>query len=1155
MLFLCNPSFDVLTLYAAWLPAEPGQREPVANVPISILNALNKKADGESEPRQLRGLESPSLTVNNDIAEIDVDSDVEPDEALPWSSSPEPELSDSEYLPPDSSANQSDCVATRPSSRDRPDAFHNFPQHSIRSFSADLATSDQNLQITTTTPKPNGVTLTLVSTNSSSNPSPGVEETRLYRCRGCKESYTSISDLTSHVRDVHGRVTSPGAVTRPESPKGVTVSNAVLQGDQPVNLLAKATLVQHNGSTEGFVNHETVSVEREAEIDEAIRSTPDPDARQNSIISHDILASPNLSKAIVSNESTIATEQDRFVPPSPTSPGSEPESKTPRTMEAAEQSQVNEALTRNVSSTASQPDTSFTQIRRTPYVNGCGRGGELVTLGDRGSSPDDHNELRASGTSLETSGNVTLSGSTAPEVSSTAMNVSYSNGLPVNERVHGPSQDAPTEVNTPKRKAFVPSDALSRENKRPKFSEFFDEELLEDGDRLNPTDTARHYRREFFTSRRTSASVPAKGSPICPRGGNVGTFPESVKEGDHEEVGASSIHLDGIEAAKDSKATVRPAKTKPTTSYEETPNVIKASTKSPTLADNGSVGESDQKDVRAGAQEEEELKKSDTELLMNLNASPTPSVHVFRPSTDGEPTMNGKLVNISSVGDSANARKSHGIRDDTLNLHVEERLLNVTSGHDDPPDEDVLSIGMNHDSQMDVLDSDEGVTPAIADTLPSPGPKDRLVGNEVLETGIIGNGHIFQHNLFDRFKASYPDYFGDLKHFKALCTKINKLVEGSVCLPHFLWDDFIIRQKTEYTRYVQTCAEEAEDPLTYEKYYLTMIDGPKYTRKVVTARTLDEANGSKEQKDSVTNKTQEDANDAVSGMKRLQPTPSISQLEPSSKQETARRVTIDLTADDEDDLHSSSFNRVSTLHRTDARSKQAEPNLSSNRSPHVEASRRRRESHQTSTRTQVRNAGDQQRLGLGEEVGSTEADLRVQDHDVRYFRRRIHIAWDIEAEDVLGPEFIYTRSNDCQDKSIMSKKQLKLLAKIAESTDLKTCRFMLQTECQARAMRKPDGLPPELTDEILVAVREKLLSKPADHSRISPELGDLTPDGAVAWWQDKDTPFKNFVRNFESVQPARDNSYAKPEDVERGKIMQRERKELLKEINVFNWHV
>lgn len=35
----------MLTTYLAWLPAQPGHRDPVANIPISILQSVNRDAD------------------------------------------------------------------------------------------------------------------------------------------------------------------------------------------------------------------------------------------------------------------------------------------------------------------------------------------------------------------------------------------------------------------------------------------------------------------------------------------------------------------------------------------------------------------------------------------------------------------------------------------------------------------------------------------------------------------------------------------------------------------------------------------------------------------------------------------------------------------------------------------------------------------------------------------------------------------------------------------------------------------------------------------------------------------------------------------------------------------------------------------------------
>ena len=95
-------------------------------------------------------------------------------------------------------------------------------------------------------------------------------------------------------------------------------------------------------------------------------------------------------------------------------------------------------------------------------------------------------------------------------------------------------------------------------------------------------------------------------------------------------------------------------------------------------------------------------------------------------------------------------------------------------------------------------------------------------------------------NIFDKFREAYPTYPGDLKHFVAICRKIDQLLKADRMMHQSLWDDFIVRHKTDYSQYLGRCAEEAEDAIPFEKFYETEIEGPQYQKRVIHRRNLDE---------------------------------------------------------------------------------------------------------------------------------------------------------------------------------------------------------------------------------------------------------------------------------------------------------------------------
>ena len=104
------------------------------------------------------------------------------------------------------------------------------------------------------------------------------------------------------------------------------------------------------------------------------------------------------------------------------------------------------------------------------------------------------------------------------------------------------------------------------------------------------------------------------------------------------------------------------------------------------------------------------------------------------------------------------------------------------------------------------------------------------------ETGTAGASTA--GGIHDRFRATYPEYTGDLRHFIAMARKIDMLRSEDRMEHRSLWDDFIVRHKVEYWQYLLDCTEKAEDPMPYERFYRNEIDEPKFTKKVVTPNIL-----------------------------------------------------------------------------------------------------------------------------------------------------------------------------------------------------------------------------------------------------------------------------------------------------------------------------
>ncbi|KAI9706721.1 MAG: hypothetical protein M1836_003732 [Candelina mexicana] len=97
------------------------------------------------------------------------------------------------------------------------------------------------------------------------------------------------------------------------------------------------------------------------------------------------------------------------------------------------------------------------------------------------------------------------------------------------------------------------------------------------------------------------------------------------------------------------------------------------------------------------------------------------------------------------------------------------------------------------------------------------------------------------NSVMARFKAAYPDYTGEPSHFRTMCSRIERLLAEDRMEHRSLWDDFVGRHRTDYKRYVVECTEGGEDPLPYEKFYRDHIDEPKYTKRILSPTTLKEA--------------------------------------------------------------------------------------------------------------------------------------------------------------------------------------------------------------------------------------------------------------------------------------------------------------------------
>ena len=190
-----------LSIRLAWLPAEPGQREPTAHIPISLLKKLNQKASfssQQSEKTRNQGdrTRTPSVTADHTA---DSESDV-PVSSGQWPASPE-----RDQLPPDSSpasVEHIDHSASRISHD--PHSLSSSRTHSNASFSSNsmhLARpgSDAPRRLSVEPGSPKMVSPRPPSTNLNSTSA--AEEFHRFKCQvpDCSKMYKDLGSLKSHV--------------------------------------------------------------------------------------------------------------------------------------------------------------------------------------------------------------------------------------------------------------------------------------------------------------------------------------------------------------------------------------------------------------------------------------------------------------------------------------------------------------------------------------------------------------------------------------------------------------------------------------------------------------------------------------------------------------------------------------------------------------------------------------------------------------------------------------------------------------------------------------------------------------------------------------------------------------------------------------------
>lgn len=94
--------------------------------------------------------------------------------------------------------------------------------------------------------------------------------------------------------------------------------------------------------------------------------------------------------------------------------------------------------------------------------------------------------------------------------------------------------------------------------------------------------------------------------------------------------------------------------------------------------------------------------------------------------------------------------------------------------------------------------------------------------------------------VFDQFKATYPSYAGNFKTFLKVLVYLEWLHSVKRAPPQFCWDDFV-RAFADYTRYIQVQKTNGGKCPVYIEYYNTQVQGPHFTKRIITSENLSEA--------------------------------------------------------------------------------------------------------------------------------------------------------------------------------------------------------------------------------------------------------------------------------------------------------------------------
>lgn len=373
-------------------------------------------------------------------------------------------------------------------------------------------------------------------------------------------------------------------------------------------------------------------------------------------------------------------------------------------------------------------------------------------------------------------------------------------------------------------------------------------------------------------------------------------------------------------------------------------------------------------------------------------------------------------------------------------------------------------------------------------------------------------------NVFERFKATFPEYPGNSIQFAAICKRVGLLLREDRMEHPSLWDDFIVRHRTEYPQYLSQCNDEAVDPVPYERFYRNNVSQAKYISSdgpIVTPNNLREylpsesleLDGSQCTKNMTTYPSGQDG--------ALPPPPNADQRKPQSTEATETSPTVSGRG-----------------LRTDLGSR-ATRATASNFKVIVESSRGQKSSSPTlSQPNHVSEVSKVPRPRTNKEIIDLSSD--PEDRPVtksmtstrevsKPKQARRSIPWNSPGYDLKKgtPTAENTASSPIRPPS--------KIQPIPSTSAFKDARSENHTRIRS-AFDEPTAIRQETPSSESMFTRSQLQNSSTPSTTASPtQKQNAKPAKALhksSWATDEYSPYNTFVRNYQAITPGKGNSYA-----------------------------